>query len=365
MIYTKDEEIELVKANLAVFEGRLPVRYATLLLKKALRVNQHGLFFSLCNPAIYPFLLKALQAIRKYDKPNMFPKAISKLTRNLGHTNQQAAVAEVIVAGYYCRKYLGHPKITVVWERVIPTSGKKMDVSLLGYKKPVNIEITAKDRDKRIRDFYDLRYKVKVALEQKIETLVPQKFCYIFSIFTEEKDGEQFVSDFTEKHIARFVKFVCNMRQDGEGRYYFVVSGKRLAIVEIRRLNKLKQEFASQMDMWSGFMKDEKRLRNRIVDKASNQLPQDEINFIYIPNLAGLDDIDFQEAFLGKEQWHLNKKGDVVAKTRKANGAVSVIHENKYSPVHGLFYSGWNYSKKKLIRNPLVSYHRIYEQLLN
>lgn len=356
MIYTKDEEIELVKVNLKVFEDRIPKRYVSLLLNKTKRIDQHGLFFSLCNPAIYTLLIKALCSIKKYDRPQFFPKAISKLTQSYSNIDQQATVAELIVVGYYCNKYLNNKNIKVEWERIVPISGKKMDVTLLGYKKPVNIEITAKDRDKRIRDFYDLRYEVKVALEQKIETLVPQKFCYIFSILTEEKDGEQFVSDFTEKHITRFVEFVCKVRQKGEGKYYFVIRGKRLAVVEIRKLNKLKREFSSQMDMWSGFMKDENRLRNRIIEKASSQLPQDEINFIYIPNLAWLDDIDFQEAFLGKEHWHLNKKGQVLGMTRGQDGAITIIKEEQYSPVCGLIYSGWDYSKKKLIRNPLVNF---------
>lgn len=354
MIYTKDEEIAVVKKNVEVFEDGLPRRCQALLLGKTKRIDQHALFFSLCNPAVYPFLLKALRSIKKYDKPNFFPKAISKLSRNGNSIDQQAAVAEIIVVGYYCNKYLRNKDIRIEWEREIAKSGKKMDVSLLGYKKPINIEITAKDRDKRVRDFYDLRYKVKVALEEKAETYASQKYCYIFSILAKEKNGEQFESDFTERHISGFVKFMSNVRQKGEGKYYFIVGGKRLATVEIRKLNKLKREFAAQIDMWSGFMKDERRLRHRILEKASDQLPDDEINFVYTPNLSGLDDIDFQEAFLGKEHWHLNKEGEVLEVTRGRDGVVTIIEENHYSPVYGLMYSGWDYSKKKQIKNPLL-----------
>lgn len=355
MIYTKDEETELVKANLDVFENRLPLKCSTLLLKKVLRIKQHGLFFSLCNPAIYPSLLEAIKSIKGYDKANFFPKTINKLTNSFSHIDQQAAVAEIVVVGYYCKKFLGHPDVLVNWERTIPTSGKRMDVTLVYKNEFINIEVTAKDKDKRIRDFNELRYKVKVAIELRIENFTTQKFCYIFNIFTEEKDGEQFASEFTESHIKAFVEFISEIREKGEGKYYFIVGNKRLASVEIQKLNRLAREFASQIDMWSGFMKDDTRIKNRIVEKASNQLPKDDINFVYIPNLSGFDDIDFEEAFLGKEEWHLNKKGDVVAKTRSGNGAISIIKDCKYSPVCGLIYSDWDYSKKRIILNPLIS----------
>lgn len=352
MIYTKDEEIKVVKENLQVFENKVPQKYLDLLLQKQIRYSQHGLFFSLCNPAIYPCLLEAIEVIKRYDKPRYFPKAINKLVKGSGWIDQQGAVAEVIIVGYYVKKFAKDKKIKVEWERKISNSSKVMDISLLGLSKPVNIEVTAKDRDERFRKHFELRDKVKVAIEQTAENFPDQHYSYIFSLVTEEKDGKA-ITDFSEKHIQSFIDFIFEMRNKGEGEYDFIIGGEKLASIKITKLNKLDREYATHLDMWSGFMKDEKRLRNRIVDKAKDQLPQDEVNFVFIPNLGNFDDISFQEAFLGKEQWHIGREG-IRGVSRKPDGAIQVTAGEGYSPVHGLMWSGWDYLKKKTILNPLL-----------
>ena len=116
--------------------------------------------------------------------------------------------------------------------------------------------------------------------------------------------------------------------------------------------------------MWTGFVQDEKRIRHRIIEKACEQLPKKELNFVYIPNYGEFDDIDFQEAFLGKEVWLIKKKKLVFA-GREKNGSVSIIKDKNYSPICGLIYSDWDYTKKKLIRNPLIHYPKSYERLID
>ncbi len=363
MIHTKPEEIKLVKENIKVFEDRIPKRVLILLFNRQVRLYQHSLFFSLCNPSVYPHLLETLEAIKKYNKHTFFPKAISKLTRSSDRLGQQAAVAEVLAVGYYCKKFLGEKTIKVTWERKIEATGKKMDISLLGLSYPVNIEVTVKHEDERMRYHFDLRYKIKVAIEGMIAELPDQQYSYLFSIVTNKKNGET-ITTFSEKDISDFVEFIASMRRNGPGEYEFSVSNEKLATVRIQKLNKLKKEYAAHMDMWAGFLKDEKRIRNTIVDKAENQLPKDEINFVYLPSLSDFDEIDFQEAFLGKEQWHFRKDANIRGFSRKPDGVVQVISEKDFSPIYGLIWSGWDYAQKKVVLNPLLSVDEKVQELI-
>lgn len=360
MIYTKDDEIKIVKENLKAFEGKISERLSRQLLEKQIRNTQHGLFFTLCNPRVYPHLLKSIDNIKIYNKPKYFPKAIKKLTSSFSLIDQQAAVAEIIAVGYYFHKFYQSRNIVVEWERQVPNSKKVMDISLIGTSKPVNIEVTAKDRDDRQNKHFNLRYKVKVALEKTLENLSDQKYSYIFSLVSIREENKEKNNDtitlFSEKNIEDFVNFVLQKRSLGSGKYNFEPNGVMLATVTIAPLNKVKTEFAAGPDMWSGFMKDEKRIRNRVVDKAEKQLPKNEVNFVFVPNFGDFDEIDYQEAFFGKEQWHINmNKPEMNRMTRRPDGIIQVIAEKHYSPVYGIIWSGWNYEKKHILVNPLLT----------
>jgi len=351
MIYTKDDEISVVKKNLEIFEDRIPSRLSDLLLHKHLRIDQHWLFYSLCDPRIYPFLLSAIEIIKRVDKPKYFPKTVKKLMQASKSIDQRAIVAEIISVAYYSQKFSGSKEITVEWERKVSNSTKVMDISILGKSKPINLEVTAKDADANQNQHMELRYRVKVAIEQAIENLPNHTFSYRFSLAMRDVEGAT-ITDFNDSHIKNFVDFILQVRKRGEGEYKFEVDGKVLASVVVAKLNKLKAEYAADMDMWTGFLNDEKRIRNRIVDKAREQLPSDEINFVFIPNLGGFDEIDYQEAFWGKEQWHINKNGDIAGVSRKPDGAVQIISGNHFAPVNGLIWSGYDYAKKKILVNP-------------
>lgn len=351
MIYTKDDEIFVVRKNLEIFENRIPTRLSNLLLHRHLRIDQHWLFYSLCDPRIYPFLLSAIGIIKQFDKPKYFPKTIKKLTQASKSIDQRAVVAEIISVAYYFLKFLGSKEISVEWERKVPNSTKVMDISLLGKSQPINIEVTAKDTDDKQNQHLELRYRVKVAIEQAIENLANHTYSYRFSLAMRDVDGTT-ITDFNDTYIKDFVDFILQARKRGEGEYKFEVNGETLASVVVAKLNKGKTEYAADMDMWTGFLNDEKRIRNRIVDKARVQLPSNELNFVFIPNLGGFDEIDYQEAFWGKEQWHINKNDDILGVSRRPDGAIQVILENHYAPVSGLIWSGYDYTKKKILVNP-------------
>jgi hypothetical protein len=352
MIYTKDDEISVVKKNLEIFENRIPARLSDLLLHKHLRIDQHWLFYSLCDPRIYPFLLSAIDIIKRVDKSKYFPKTVKKLIQANKSIDQRAVVAEIISVAYYFQKFSDSKEITVEWERKVPNSTKVMDISILGKAKPINIEVTAKDADANQNHHLELRYRVKVAIEQAIENLPTHIFSYRFSLAMRDVEGTT-ITDFNDTHVKDFVNFILQVRKRGEGEYKFEVDGSILASVVVAKLNKLKAEYATDMDMWTGFLNDEKRIRNRIVDKAREQLPSSELNFVFIPNLGGFDEIDYQEAFWGKEQWHINKNGDIAGVSRKPDGAIQVISENHFAPISGLIWSGYDYTKKKILVNPL------------
>lgn len=207
-------------------------------------------------------------------------------------------------------------------------------------------------KDIGIRDYFNLRYKVKVEIEKKIEKFPEQKYNYIFSILNEgKKESEKLF----ERHIPDFVDFIAEAREKGIGKYSFTVDGKKLATVEIRKLERLKREYAnSYKDVWVGWLKDYKRLRSIIVNKAKDQLPRDEINFVYVPNLSNFDDLDFQEAFWGKELYNVNFKTEDTKFSRKQDGVINIVKENNYSSIYGLLYSKWDYNNKKLLINPFI-----------
>ncbi len=353
MIYTKDEEIEVVRENLRIFEGELPDKLSQQLLQKHVRLDQHGLFFSLCNPQIFPYLLSAMEVIKQYDRSKYFFKAVKKLKTNSGWIHQKAAVAEIIAVSYYFHKFSGSTDVRIEWERKVPNSTKVMDISLIELSKPpINIEVTAKDFDDRLNKHFELRDKIQVSIEQAVVNLPDQNFSYIFSLTTRE-ENEETITDFSKEHIEDFIKFILRMRDKGPGEYDFISLGVVLASVAITKLNKVKTEYADSLDTWVSFMKDEERIRNRIVEKAGEQLPPNDINFVFVPNLGGFDEINYQEAFLGKEQWHINRTG-VQGVSRKPDGAIHMITEKRYSPVYGVIWSGWDYSQKKLVVNPLL-----------
>ncbi len=361
MIHTKPEEIEAVRNNLTIFDGKLSKTLEQELLKPKLRIEQHPLFFSLANPRIFPLLKCALESINSYHEPGYFSKAVKKLSQTNMNLDQDAVVAEIIVAGYYCTKFKCNTMINVVWERKVTETGKNVDISLVSNgDKPINIEVTGIHDDERIRKHADFRYKIKVAIEQGLADVEEQLYKYIFEILDKE-DADYILGEesaevkFTENDLPGFIDFIREMRKKGPGVYPYYKEGRAVAAVTISRLNKLKEEYAAHMDPWSAWMKDNVRIRGKIRDKAKDQLPKDELNFICIPVLGTImDEIDLEEAFLGREKWIVDRRTGAQMVGREKDGAVTIIQSEDLSPVYGLIYFTWDYSKRTIIYNPLL-----------
>lgn len=82
MIYVSSNKIKEVKKNLIIFDGTLKDNFVETLLKSEdILYDKHGLFFSLCNPKIFPLLKKSILAVKSYNGGKHFPKAVGKLVR--------------------------------------------------------------------------------------------------------------------------------------------------------------------------------------------------------------------------------------------------------------------------------------------
>lgn len=358
MIKVRPEEIQVVKHNLKIIADKLSDRLKTQLLSEEKRSRKHGLFWLLYDPLNYAILEKAIINIKKHSKENFYPKAVKKLTKNPHWLYQQGVLGEIDVIGYYCGKFLGNPRVSLEWEREISVSkrGRKarnIDLTISERNALVNLEIMGIHRDARRREHFNLRHEVKEAIEEYLESFPKHLYSYHFFLTSADDGSKDFpLSLFTRKDIPDFLKRIGEARKKGPGVYSLERGDKVIATVELIPLNKARERYASSLDIWSGWMKDRERLRDKIIDKAGSQLPPEQINIIIVPNFGGLDDIDFQEAFLGKEIWHLRKE-KVLGMTRCSDGAVSIIKSQKYSPIHALIYFTRDYEKsKKVIWNP-------------
>lgn len=350
MIYIEKEELTKVLNRIKIFNNKLPKKYLDSFNNIKLRKKQHPLFFTLLNDEKNFYLQKAISSIKKYNKAKYYNKAIKKLIEDGSYLNHCGALAEIIVVGYYLNKFRNKSKIEVVWERNIPNSKKNIDITIID-KIKINIEITGIHEDERIREHFDLRYKIKNKITQVIEKNKEQKYSYGFSLF---KQDEKEIVNWNDIMINKLIKFIYQVRKNGVGKYQFMHDNIVIAFVEINKLNKLKNEYAYSLDIWSGITEESKRIKNKILDKAKVQLPKNEYNFICIPTLSGFtDEIDFLQAFLGQEQYHIRQNIKKIRFSRKNNGTITLIEKRNLSPIYGLIYTNLDYSKKKIIINPL------------
>ncbi|MFA5644691.1 MAG: hypothetical protein WC928_04195 [Patescibacteria group bacterium] len=342
MIYTKPEEIKTVIKNIKILGIKLPKSLLIDFSKPMVRLEQHGLFFTLCDPTRFPYLEKAIKSIRAYKKGLYLSKVIKKLKTNRNSDDQKSVLMEIIIFSYYCDKFEKDKHISVDFDRKwSSSSGKNVDISILGLDKPINVEICALHFNKSHTDFFNLRYKVNIEIEKRLAILSNQRYSYEFSI----------LEGFTEKNIDAFIKFLIEKREEGTGYYNYLVNDKQIANLEIRKLNKRKKEYAVYKDIWIGRVKDDKRIRNKITEKAEYQLPHNEFNFIFVSNFAMFDDIDFVASCMGTEVWHIGKNSKIVGKSWKPDGILSILKDKKYAPIHGMISTqGFDYVHKKMIR---------------
>ena len=126
-----------------------------------------------------------------------------------------------------------------------------------------------------------------------------------------------------------------------------MVDGKKRAEVMISPLNKRKQEYVADMTIWSGWLKEGLRIKSKVLEKAQKgQLPHDEINFVYVPNLAMLDADDYLEAMYGLTQIVVSGNGQQSPLHYADDGISKEIEIGKLPPVNGLIRSKFDYFDK-------------------
>lgn len=155
----KEEEIELVKNNIKIFDEK--ITYEELFLDVKNREKLHGLFFILCNTKIFPLFKEAIDLIKNH-KDYFFSKMVSKIKKAKEYSDQQDVIAEIFVLGYFLKKFVGN-NLKIQLER--KTNGNRnVDISLLGlFDLPINIDVMA---------LHDCKYIEGQRKEQKGNTII-------------------------------------------------------------------------------------------------------------------------------------------------------------------------------------------------
>lgn len=335
MLYTRKEEIAQVRENLCVFDGKLPRKLVTELLKVQYRQKQHGLFYSLSCPSVYPSLLKALTDIKSYKQGKYFPKAIKKLIGAHDWHLQMTAVSEIIAVGYYCCKYQNNSKFEVIWERRLLNGKSNVDISVTGLKVPINIEITALGFDAKQKYFFDTRFEIKDKIDTELSKITTPKYILKFSLN---------INIIPENIIDKFATFAIECRHKGEGRYNFSYDNNYNGFVIVEKVSKSPHEFSFCTNPYSAILQDDSRIREKIIEKINTQLPEGEVNFVCISNLGMFDYDDYVDALFGKEQW-----------TYRGRQLISVSRTKRFPNVSGVIYFKWDFSEKKVFYNPSLT----------
>jgi hypothetical protein len=301
---TTKEEINSVSHRLAIFDGKIKKPIEEALLKPVPRMEQHRLFYLLLDDRTYFPFQHALEVLKKYGDEGYINKAIRQVQKSEDPIQYNANVAEIVAATYYIEKFK-YKKGKVVWERKIPATKRSVDITLNGYSKPINIEVTGLTEMKQIRDFYTDHFKFRSKLKQLVADIKNPKYMYMVTFpdigFVDVNSTGTF-RNFIEKHTEAFADFIKEERKQGSGEFTFTAKDGSRARVKVIPLNKLKREYVELAFGWSGQIKDALRIKTKVIDKAKKQLPPDEYNFVYIANLAMLDDDDYIEAMYGQLQ---------------------------------------------------------------
>ncbi|HSW37478.1 MAG TPA: hypothetical protein VLG37_03885 [Candidatus Saccharimonadales bacterium] len=347
---TDAEEIKVVISRLGIFNGMIKKEVVDALSKPTHRMKQHRLFYLLLDERSYMPIQHAMDVLRKYNDDGYIKKAINIVQRSGDPIQYSANVAEIIVAAYYIEKF-GYEQGKVIWERNIPGTRNSIDITIQGYKKPVNIEITGLTEMKEIREFYEDHFEFRSKLKELVINKIAPKYMYMIT-FPEvgfiDLENIAFFKGFIKNHLAAFANFIKDQRKRGPGEYTFTASDGAKAQVKIFPLNKAKKEYVECAFGWSGRLNDSFRIRSKVLEKAESQLPIDEYNFVYIANLAMLDDDDYIEAMYGQLQVVVNSAQPSQHRTQYAdNGISQAIDEQGFAPVYGLIKSPYSYNEPK------------------
>jgi len=343
------QEIELVKERLSIFEGRIPQKHLDSLLADQPKEEKHALFYFLSNSRSFPVIKECLEIIKQFNKKKYLPKVLSKLLGASRWLNQQKAVFEMIVASYYFQKFMEKKPIFVEWERETLWGKKLTGVSLSGLDKIVHLEVMNLADVPEIQKKQQLLYKLQIELESQ-ENLKGDGYFYIINLFSNKK--YKLTSSFSQKNIPDFVDFVPQSKEEGAGKYFFPNTENPSAYLEIKKISDIQDGIVSRFDVWSEALKG-KKMRELMVSNSCENLFSEEDNFLFLPNLGGVEEEDVRNAFLGEKKREDIPSG-LRAAPREPNGAINRVYEKGCPSCHALIYSGLNYEKRGMVSNPLL-----------
>lgn len=145
------EEVKLVKNNIEIFNGE--IEYEKIFSKSMLRRDQHGLFFVLLDTNLFPLLKKSVKLIKDYKKGTFFKKIVKKIKSAREYNQQKDIIAEIIILGYFCKKFSRNKNINIIFERKVNINGKNVDISLKNNTENyhINIDVAVLHDDQKIQ----------------------------------------------------------------------------------------------------------------------------------------------------------------------------------------------------------------------
>jgi len=342
---TDVEEINIVKDRLAILDGQLKSGIEEQLMQVHERTSQHHLFWLLLDDRTFEPFRHALEIFKKYGVNSYFKKAIRK-AEDTEPIQYNAGIAEVIAAAYYIEKF-EFEKDKVVWERKVSERGNSVDITIFHNGEPINIEVTGLNEAEKIRKFWELSYKISNELSEMVLDTEAACFAYFVSLpnddFLKLKNLAH-LNMIRSELLSEVGEFIIASKESGVGDYVFEKDGKPILNIKILALEKSEEEYVANLIGWADEITDNKRIRNKVIEKATYQLPKDEINFVYIPNLAMLSDTDYRTAMYGdmavkiypgmpnQSQWHYTD-----------TGITKIVEQLNISPVYGIIKGKLDY----------------------
>jgi hypothetical protein len=337
---TSNKEITIVEGRINSLGYQFETSFVAGLLRKMPRLNQHGLFWLMLDINKYQTIKQSLGVISNYENGKYLNKAINKLKSYNDSVQYNANVAEMVIVAYYMNLY--PKKGNIIWERKIPNTQKSVDITLYVYPKPINIEVTGISDSYQIRGFHIDRYTIKDQLEPLIIDNYNPKYSYLITF-----DDVRLNSETSNLDINKLALFINKSKLNGVGNYSYNIENEPRAKLKISLLNKRKKEYIADMTIYSGLVRDSLRIQSKVIEKAKNQLislPDNEINFIIVPNFAMLDNEDYIEAMYGLCVVRVNPNDHNDFEYGYADDGVSAITEKDgYAKIHAIIKSSFNY----------------------
>lgn len=362
---TNDED-EAVRMRLK----SLPIKLTDAQIKKVLMPG-HLFYRRLLNDDRYEAIRKALEAISIYRNGYYLGKATKMLIQPSNDPVQyDANIAEMVAAGYYMHKFSDDDN-AIEWVRK-PVTGslKSVDITIHKYRVPINIEVTGLNDPKNIRDFFAVNARIRDRIKEAVIDTENPKYLYVYDIEKPSGNTGSASTDYSvlDEHLEEFIQFIREKKVSGPGEYEFRFNDTHVANLNIFPLNSSRDEYVDDMSMFGGWARDGLRIATKVIEKAEGQLPEGEINFVYVVNLSSLEREDYIEAMHGQFQAKVSVTGnkpEVVDYRYADDGVSGRAQESGLSNINGIIGSQFDYfnlSSRLIVRNPRQSVpEEVYE----